>query len=138
MSSSEIHRPSGAGGAAGSSTDPEKSDISHVERTLSSAETDTKQDHMDYNRVDSEVAKYTSETAVEISEAESNRLRKMIDKRILVVMICTYFLQALDKGTMSFASIMGIQTDAGLVGQQVCLHTPLLFPLHATRRYDAQ
>jgi len=28
-------------------------------------------------------------------------------------------LQALDKGTLSFASIMGIKTDTHLVGQQV-------------------
>jgi hypothetical protein len=34
-------------------------------------------------------------------------------------MIFTYFLQALDKGTMSFASIMGIKKDTHLVGQQV-------------------
>lgn len=92
-------------------------DISHVERTLS-RDLD-KQDHMDYDRVDKEVAQYTSDVKIDISEEESNRLRKMIDKRVLVIMICTYFLQALDKGTLSFASIMGIQTDAHLQGQQV-------------------
>ncbi|KAL3493290.1 major facilitator superfamily domain-containing protein [Aspergillus germanicus] len=39
----------------------------------------------------------------------------MIDRRVLVIMVCTYFLQALDKGTMSFASIMGIREHAGLL-----------------------
>lgn len=42
--------------------------------------------------------------------------------RILTVMVFTYFIQALDKGTMSFASIMGIIDDAHLVGQQVGAH----------------
>lgn len=33
-------------------------------------------------------------------------------------MIFTYFIQALDKGTLSFSSIMGIQKDAHLHGSQ--------------------
>jgi hypothetical protein len=95
----------------------DEADISHAERVLS-ADMD-KKDHMDYDRVDKEVAKYTSDTKVEISEEENTRLRRMIDKRVLAIMIFTYFLQALDKGTLSFSAIMGIQTDAHLQGQQV-------------------
>jgi hypothetical protein len=34
-------------------------------------------------------------------------------------MVFTYFLQALDKGTLSFAAIMNLREDLGLVGQQV-------------------
>ena len=45
----------------------------------------------------------------------------MVDKRVLSIMIFTYFLQALDKGTLSFTSIMGIKEDTHLVGQQVSL-----------------
>lgn len=33
-------------------------------------------------------------------------------------MLGTYFCQSLDKGTLGFASIMGIRKDAHLVGQQ--------------------
>ena len=69
-------------------------------------------------RVDPELAKYASEKAVVIDEATNKRLKRMVDKRVLTVMIITYFLQALDKGTMSFASIMGIREDANLIGQQ--------------------
>lgn len=86
----------------------------HVER-MEYAGKDT----TDYNAVDAEVAKYTSDVRVDIDEATNKRLRKLIDRRVLAIMIFTYFLQALDKGTMSFASIMGIQEDTGLVGQQV-------------------
>lgn len=93
-------------------------DIGHVERVLSAE--DNLKDHMDYDRVDSEVAKYTSDVRTFINEEENVRLRKLIDRRVLVIMILTYFLQAIDKGTLSFASIMGLQGDLGLVGQQVC------------------
>lgn len=57
---------------------------------------------------------YASRGRVEVDEATDKRLKMMIDKRVLVIMILTYFLQALDKGTMSFSSIMGIKTDAHL------------------------
>lgn len=93
-------------------------DIGHVERTISAGDLD-KRDHMDYDRVDKEVAAYTNDTAIHISEEESLRLRKKVDKRVLFVMIVTYFLQAIDKGTLSFSAIMGIREDTRLHGQQV-------------------
>lgn len=62
----------------------------------------------------SRIQMYASRGRVEVDEETNKRLKKMIDKRVLVIMICTYFLQALDKGTMSFSSIMGIKTDAHL------------------------
>lgn len=78
-------------------------------------------DHMDYELVDKEVAQYANEVIVEIDEATNKRLKKLIDKRIMAVMIVTYLIQTLDKGTLSYASIMGIQTDLHLVGQQVSI-----------------
>jgi len=111
-----------------------KNDFIHVERTVSG---DSKE-HADFNRIDGELAKYAEGTAIVITPEENKRLKRMIDKRVLTVMVFTYFLQALDKGTLSFASIMGIsasisidnkyndidtgiQKDAGLHGQQVWL-----------------
>lgn len=76
-------------------------------------------DHTDYRRVDKELAQYISEARITISPETNNELRRKIDRRILTVMISTYFLQAIDKGTMSFASIMGIKSDTHLVGQDV-------------------
>ena len=89
--------------------DQDKKDITQLERTLSTA--DEKVDYVDYDRVDDEVAKYADSTGVALSEEEDKRLKKMIDRRVLPIMVFTYFLQALDKGTMSFASIMGIRDD---------------------------
>lgn len=70
-------------------------------------------------RVDHEVAEYAGTTRIEIDAATNNRLKRMIDRRVLSVMIVTYFLQALDKGTISFVSIMGFNDDNNLVEQQV-------------------
>lgn len=89
-----------------------------IERVMS-PDDDMIKDHTNYDRVDPDVAKYAGQAGVEISEAESQRLKKMINKRVLAIMVFTYFLQALDKGTMSFASIMHIREDLHLVGQQV-------------------
>lgn len=75
--------------------------------------------HTNYNLVDKEVAKYATDTAIEIDEATNKRLKKMIDKRILVVMMITYLIQTIDKGALSFASIMGIMEDAHLADNQV-------------------
>jgi hypothetical protein len=75
--------------------------------------------HTDYNLVDREVAQYATDTAIEIDDATNKRLRRMIDKRILVVMMVTYLIQTLDKGALSFSSIMGIMDDVHLAGNQV-------------------
>ncbi|TGO34926.1 hypothetical protein BHYA_0176g00070 [Botrytis hyacinthi] len=91
-------------------------DISHVEDMLYTGP--DKPDHMDYGRVDSEVAKYTSEVLIHISDDENKRLKKLIDRRVLIIMILTYFIQALDKGTLAFTSIMGIRKDANVSDSQ--------------------
>ncbi|KAI1824973.1 major facilitator superfamily domain-containing protein [Xylaria intraflava] len=83
-------------------------------RTISTMDDELKGDHARLDQMDKEVAKYASEAPVNISPEENMRLRKLIDRRILVVMIVTYFLQAIDKGTLSFSSIMGLPKDTGL------------------------
>ncbi|CZR50288.1 related to allantoate permease [Phialocephala subalpina] len=88
---------------------------------------DLKKDHMNYDRVDKEVAKYASDVAIHISPEENKRLKKLVDRRVLAIMIFTYFLQALDKGTLSFSSIMGIRTDTHLHGQQFSWLTTCIY-----------
>ncbi|KAK3312327.1 major facilitator superfamily domain-containing protein [Apodospora peruviana] len=84
-------------------------------------------DRQNYDRVDKEVAKYASDVAIEIPPEKNDQLRKMIDRRVLWIMITTYFLQAIDKGTMSFASIMGIQEDNNLKGQDYSWLTTCIY-----------
>ncbi|KAI8650113.1 MFS domain-containing protein [Fusarium sp. Ph1] len=85
-----------------------------IERKASLAEDVSKGDQTQYHKIDKELAKYAGGEAIHISPEESTRLRKMIDKRVLLVMIMTYFLQAIDKGTLSFASIMNMPADVGM------------------------
>ncbi|KAK0662907.1 putative transporter [Lasiodiplodia hormozganensis] len=102
------------------------SDVAEIEHVMST-DAEFSKEHADYGRLDKEVAKYASAVAIEITPEENKRLKRMIDRRVLPVMIFTYFLQALDKGTMSFASIMGIKEDLGLVGQQYSWLTTCIY-----------
>ncbi|KAL7269146.1 hypothetical protein RUND412_008199 [Rhizina undulata] len=114
--------------------DIDKSDGVHLENVISSGNEDIERDDK-YGRVDAEVAKYASHAAINIDAATDKRLKWMIDKRVLSIMIFTYFLQALDKGTMSFASIMGIRTDTGLVNQQYSWLTTCIYLAVLTVEY---
>lgn len=102
----------------------DKHGLEEVERTFS-PDLD-KGNQQRYDKVDKELAKYVADEAFEISEEENSRLRRLIDKRVLAIMITTYFIQAIDKGTLSFSSIMGIREDTGLHGQQVCPYSRLV------------
>ncbi|KAK7413927.1 hypothetical protein QQX98_007194 [Neonectria punicea] len=62
---------------------------------------------------------YVSGPGVEIDAKTNKRLFWKINRRILVIQLVTYFCQSLDKGTLNFASIMGIKEDAKLVGQEL-------------------
>jgi hypothetical protein len=106
-----------------SGNDARKPDIAQVERVLSATD-GMEKDHMNYDRVDQELAKYANAVAVHISPEEDARLKRLIDRRVLPVMVFTYFLQALDKGTMSFSSIMGIREDIPVLNDnsKVCIN----------------
>ncbi|KAL5003694.1 major facilitator superfamily domain-containing protein [Aspergillus recurvatus] len=62
---------------------------------------------------DDETAAYTTGTPVTIDKDTNRRLFWQINRRILVGM-----LGSLDKGTLGFSSIMGIQEEAGLDGNK--------------------
>ncbi|KAJ8481254.1 hypothetical protein ONZ45_g15369 [Pleurotus djamor] len=94
--------------------------------------------------IDAEVAAFFSEASatskhVVIDEATNKRLRWMVHKRVLSVMVITYFAQTLDKGTINFASIMGIIQDTRLHGQQyswltTCVYIAILVWEYPTNR----
>ncbi|KAL0949647.1 hypothetical protein HGRIS_009691 [Hohenbuehelia grisea] len=94
--------------------------------------------------IDAEVAQFFGETSgakPTIIDAETNkRLRWMVHKRVLTVMVITYFAQTLDKGTINFASIMGIREDTRLHGQQyawltTCVYIAILVWEFPTNRF---
>ncbi|EFX03197.1 allantoate permease [Grosmannia clavigera kw1407] len=106
-------------------TDMDKLDIREVENGVG-LDADDK-GGMDRSKVDRELAQYVSDVRVHVTEEKNAELRRKIDRRVLVVMIATYFLQAIDKGTMSFASIMGIVKDAHLRGQEYSWLTTCIY-----------
>ena len=83
-------------------------------------------EHTNLSLVDKEVVKFATDGAIEIDKAANKCSKRMIDKRVLVVMMITYLIQTLDKGALSFASIMGIMKDAHLEHHQVRI--PQIFP----------
>ena len=71
--------------------------------------------------VDEDTMRYTTGPPIQIDAATNRRLFWKLNRRILAIQLVTYFCQSLDKGTLNFASVMGIQEDANLVGQEVIL-----------------
>ena len=55
---------------------------------------------------------------VTVSPADDARILRRIDLALLPLMLAVYFLQALDKATLSYASIFGLIDDTGLEGEQ--------------------
>lgn len=52
-----------------------------------------------------------------VSPADNKRILRKIDLMILPIMLGVYFLQGLDKATLSYASVFGLVKDAHLGGQ---------------------
>lgn len=59
---------------------------------------------------------YKSVRDVEIDAVEAKGVLRKIDKRILPILFFTYMLQYLDKNTINFASVYGLQKGTGLTG----------------------
>ncbi|KAK7422786.1 hypothetical protein QQX98_001346 [Neonectria punicea] len=55
---------------------------------------------------------------ISVSPADDARILRRIDLALLPLMLAVYFLQALDKATLSYASIFGLIDDTGLEGDQ--------------------
>ncbi|KAF9784833.1 hypothetical protein IL306_007001 [Fusarium sp. DS 682] len=75
---------------------------------------------------DLETANYVQDAPVEIDEKTNKELFWSVNRRILACMLGTYFCQSLDKGTLGFSSVMNIQEDANLHGQQFSSVQPFL------------
>ncbi|KAH8588224.1 allantoate permease-like protein [Bisporella sp. PMI_857] len=55
---------------------------------------------------------------ITVSPEENKRILRKIDLAILPIMLVVYFLQQLDKSSLSYASVFGIIQDANLKGQE--------------------
>ncbi|KAI1100540.1 MFS general substrate transporter [Jackrogersella minutella] len=61
-------------------------------------------------------AKKGLDTRITVTPADSARILRRIDTVILPLMLTVYFLQALDKATLAYASVFGLITDTNLQG----------------------
>lgn len=52
-----------------------------------------------------------------VAEVDNKRILRKINLTLLPIMLGVYFLQQLDKSTLSYASVFGLIADAHLVGQ---------------------
>jgi MFS family permease len=98
--------------AAMAAPDSSKDGITHVENisdTVKSAQkADTAAKFLETAHVENASFTYEEERAV----------LKRIDLRVLPLLLGAYFFQQLDKSSLSYVSIFGIQKDAGLAGKQ--------------------
>lgn len=68
------------------------------------------------NDADEAMKAFAPGEVIEIDEATNKRLLRIIDWHLMPLMCLVYGLNYLDKTTLSYASIMGIKKDIGLVG----------------------
>ncbi len=55
---------------------------------------------------------------VTVAAADNRRILRKIDLVILPILLTVYFLQALDKATLAYASVFGLIADTGLKGDE--------------------
>ncbi|KAL5526554.1 hypothetical protein ACEPAF_8278 [Sanghuangporus sanghuang] len=55
---------------------------------------------------------------VVVTPEENRRILRMVDLHVLPVMLLVYFLQQLDKSSLSYTSVFGIVEEANLVGSE--------------------
>lgn len=55
---------------------------------------------------------------IDLTEEESRRICRKIDKVILPILVWVYFLQILDKSVLGYGAVLGLRTDTGLTGDQ--------------------
>ena len=61
---------------------------------------------------------YHEVEGIELEPEAARKLRWKLDLRLLPLLCITYALQSIDKNTLSYASIFGLQADTGLHGTQ--------------------
>ncbi|KAF8333911.1 allantoate permease [Amanita rubescens] len=62
-----------------------------------------------------------------ITEEENRRVLRKIDLHLMPLMFAIYFLQYMDKQTLSFSSVFGIRRDAHLIGDEYSWLGSILF-----------
>ncbi|OLN97240.1 putative transporter C460.05-like protein 2 [Colletotrichum chlorophyti] len=76
---------------------------------------------VEHRESDIPAAESATTDAIYVDEKTNKELFWVVNKRILFVMLGTYFCQSLDKGTLGFASVMNIKQDANLIRKRLLM-----------------
>nr|XP_019012533.1 uncharacterized protein I206_02028 [Kwoniella pini CBS 10737]OCF51314.1 hypothetical protein I206_02028 [Kwoniella pini CBS 10737] len=97
----------------------DKPEVQHIDDVHAEGEDTLDHEKQDIyaGKVDPETAKYLDPTLI-IDDALNKQIKRLVDIRILPFLLLIYFCQTFDKATLAFSSIMGLQQDNNLKGQQ--------------------
>ena len=107
--------------ATPSRLDTEKGSVSYEEHALPSATHLVQKVHANRKLDDVDEAAEIlaqAEEPITLTADEDRRILRLIDRGVLPVLLLVYFLQQLDKSSLSYTSVFGIVTEAKLVGTQ--------------------
>jgi MFS family permease len=76
--------------------------------------------HIDLSHGDRALA-YIGTDRVKLTDADNRQIARKTDLNILPILVWVYFLQVLDKTTLGYAAVFGLQKDTGLSGYQYSL-----------------
>ncbi|KAF7311003.1 hypothetical protein HMN09_00643700 [Mycena chlorophos] len=98
----------------------EKAEMAHLEVTTSASTTDPKatENSQSFGDAANALLGAHAHDPVIVSPEDNARLLRKTDLYLLPVMLGIYFLQQLDKSTLSYASVFNLVKDANLVGYQ--------------------
>lgn len=68
--------------------------------------------------LDDNYALFQDARDVEVDPQEAKRVLRKIDMRLMPILFITYMLQYLDKNSINFSSVYGLQKGTHLEGQQ--------------------
>ncbi|OCF31218.1 hypothetical protein I316_07187 [Kwoniella heveanensis BCC8398] len=111
--------------------DQKKEDVVHAENLEHVNSVDRYHDDIEAIKgrdlvVDDDARGYVDPNLI-ITDEENKKMRWKIHKRVLPLMCLAYITQALDKGTLGPASIMGWQESVGAKGQDYALTSTMLW-----------
>ncbi|KAL7424634.1 hypothetical protein Q5752_000318 [Cryptotrichosporon argae] len=108
--------------------DLEKHEVQHVEDTHVAPAAPRGRGHSGANTQLDDAARLLQEAGgVEYTQEESKRVLRRIDLYVCLPMCITYFIQQMDKSSVSYAAVFGLQTATGLVGTQYAWLTSAVY-----------
>ncbi|KAJ7495979.1 MFS general substrate transporter [Mycena galericulata] len=101
------------------STTDDKAEMGHLEKTLSDITDEKTHDNVQsWGDAAQTVLGSNTHVPVIVSAEDNARILRKTDHWLLPVMLVIYFLQQLDKSTLSYASVFNLATNTHLVGYQ--------------------